>query len=242
MEKHGFIYIWYDRKRKMYYIGCHYGTKNDGYICSNNRMRDAFRRRPNDFKRKIIETNITKDNLLEAEHKWLSMISEEELGKKYYNLRKHKWGHWSTDENKGLSIKEKISIKTKEAMSRPEVREKLIPVWENAKGKKQSQETIEKRAKANTGKKRSQVTKDKIGAAHRGNKHWLGKKHNEETITKLSKENNHFYGKTHSVETINKISAAQKGSFIWNNGTINKRSFVCPGEGWNKGRVRIERV
>ena len=28
MEKTGFIYIWYDRKRKMYYIGCHLGTED----------------------------------------------------------------------------------------------------------------------------------------------------------------------------------------------------------------------
>lgn len=27
MEKYGFVYIWYDRKRKMYYIGSHYGTE-----------------------------------------------------------------------------------------------------------------------------------------------------------------------------------------------------------------------
>ena len=46
-EKYGFIYIWYDNFRKMYYIGRHWGTEDDGYICSSNRMRDAYRRRPN---------------------------------------------------------------------------------------------------------------------------------------------------------------------------------------------------
>ena len=44
MEKYGFVYIWYDKKRKMYYIGSHWGTDDDGYICSSNRMRDAYRR------------------------------------------------------------------------------------------------------------------------------------------------------------------------------------------------------
>lgn len=37
----GFVYIWYDRKRKLYYIGSHKGNINDGYICSSNRMRNA---------------------------------------------------------------------------------------------------------------------------------------------------------------------------------------------------------
>ena len=108
MEKYGFIYIWYDCKRKMYYIGSHYGTEDDGYICSSNRMRDAYRRRSHDFKRRIIKNKIDRSNLLEEEHKWLQLIPDDELGKKYYNLRKHKWGHWSTDEKTKLSIKEKI--------------------------------------------------------------------------------------------------------------------------------------
>ena len=54
MEKYGFVYIWRDRKHKMFYIGCHWGTEDDGYVCSSNRMRNAYNRRPNDFKRKII--------------------------------------------------------------------------------------------------------------------------------------------------------------------------------------------
>jgi hypothetical protein len=109
MEKEGFIYIWFDKKRKMYYIGSHYGTINDGYICSSNRMRDAYRRRPKDFKRRIIKRNIDRTVLLTEEHNWLLLIRDDELGKKYYNLRKHKWGHWSTDINKRISVGEKIS-------------------------------------------------------------------------------------------------------------------------------------
>jgi hypothetical protein len=109
LEKYGFIYLWYDKKRKMYYIGCHWGTENDGYVCSSNRMRDAFRRRPDDFKRRIIQKNIEKTYLLDEEYKWLQLITDDELGVKYYNLRKHKWGHWSTDENKKMSVGQKIS-------------------------------------------------------------------------------------------------------------------------------------
>lgn len=127
MEKYGFVYIWFDRKHKRYYIGCHWGTENDGYICSSNWMRDAYNRRPNDFKRKILTTNITDRSIMfEKEHEWFSLIKEEELGKRYYNLRKHKWGHWITDVDVKKTISEKISEKTKEAMYRPEVREKYL--------------------------------------------------------------------------------------------------------------------
>jgi len=109
-KKYGFVYIWYDRKHKRFYIGCHWGTEDDGYICSSNWMRDAYRRRPEDFKRKTImkvQTNIK--DLLTEEHKWLSLIKDEELGKKYYNLRKHHWSHWSTDENSRKTVGQKIS-------------------------------------------------------------------------------------------------------------------------------------
>lgn len=75
MKKYGFVYLWYDKKQKMYYVGCHYGTEFDGYICSSNRMRDAHRRRPQDFKRRILKTNIlTKKKTLDEEYKWVQLI------------------------------------------------------------------------------------------------------------------------------------------------------------------------
>lgn len=114
MEKYGFVYIWFDKKRKMYYIGCRWGNVNDGYICSSNRMRKAHSRRPHDFKRRILKTNICdrKQTLIEEYH-YLSMMKEDELGKKYYNLSNHHFGHWSTDEKQFLTVGEKISLSHK---------------------------------------------------------------------------------------------------------------------------------
>jgi hypothetical protein len=120
MEVYGFVYLWYDRKRKMYYVGCHWGTEGDGYICSSKRMRDAYRRRPEDFKRRIIEKTDNKLNLYEIEYKWLSMIDDTDLGKKYYNLMNHKWVHWSSDENRLLSVKEKVSQTKRKYWDSPE--------------------------------------------------------------------------------------------------------------------------
>lgn len=132
-EKYGFVYVWYDRWRKMFYVGSHWGTEDDGYICSSNRMRDAYRRRPNDFKRRVIARVDDRLELLDEEFKWLDLISEKELGKKYYNLEKRKFGHWSTDKRKLKTVGDKISsalrgkpnLKNREKVRTPEVRAKI---------------------------------------------------------------------------------------------------------------------
>ena len=58
MEKYGFVYIWFDKKHRRYYVGCHWGNEYDGYVCSSSWMNQAYRIRPQDFKRRIIKTNI----------------------------------------------------------------------------------------------------------------------------------------------------------------------------------------
>lgn len=55
-------------------------------------MRDAYRRRPEDFKRRILETIATNPNdLYDREYLWLSLIKPQELGKRYYNHRNVKY-------------------------------------------------------------------------------------------------------------------------------------------------------
>lgn len=108
MEKYGFVYIWFDKKHNRFYLGCHWGLEGDGYICSSNWMRDSYKRRPEDFKRRIISRIYTSRlELLEEEFKWLQLINEKELGKRYYNLSKKHFGHWSTDEQTAKSLSEK---------------------------------------------------------------------------------------------------------------------------------------
>jgi hypothetical protein len=109
MKKYGFVYIWFDRYRSMYYIGCHWGLENDGYLCSSNRMRDAYRRRPHDFKRRIIDRTNNREELFELEYKWLKFIKPDEMGTKYYNLKNTKGEHWSKNESASKTIAEKIS-------------------------------------------------------------------------------------------------------------------------------------
>lgn len=109
MEKYGFIYIWRDRKRKMYYIGCHWGSEGDGYICSSKRMRNAYAYRKEDFKRRVVQRVYTnRQDLLEVEHRWLSLIPDDQLGKQYYNMSKHHFGHWTADEELANVVKKKL--------------------------------------------------------------------------------------------------------------------------------------
>jgi hypothetical protein len=105
-EKYGFIYLWFDRKHKRYYIGSHWGTEDDSYICSSTWMRNAYRRRPQDFKRRIIKNAIEKYDLYKEEQRWLDFIKKEEIGKRYYNLQvKINLEHWSYKNLKPITTK-----------------------------------------------------------------------------------------------------------------------------------------
>lgn len=79
-EESGFIYIWRDKKYGRYYIGSHWGTEDDGYVCSSTWMKRAYARRPQDFKRRVIEIVENREELCAREHRWLQMIRSDELG------------------------------------------------------------------------------------------------------------------------------------------------------------------
>jgi hypothetical protein len=108
--KYGFVYIWYDRKHKRYYIGAHWGTEDDGYICSSPWMKQAYTKRPGDFKRRIlVRIHTNRQDMFNEEARWQALIKDHELkGVRYYNIKRHGDRHWSTDINKTLSVKEKL--------------------------------------------------------------------------------------------------------------------------------------
>jgi hypothetical protein len=194
MEKYGFVYIWFDRKHKRYYIGSHWGTENDGYICSSTWMRNPYKRRPQDFKRRILSKVTTnRADLLKKEYEWLSLICKEELGKKYYNFTQHLNGHWFTEEERCKTISERISVKTKEAMQRPEVREKYLTALETRDTRSSDLEVREKRRVSMMGKN---VGKDNSKAralateANRGKKFTEERKSQMREITYFKKLNN----------------------------------------------------
>jgi len=207
MEKYGFVYLWYDKKHKRYYIGCRWGKENDGYICSSTWMKQGYKHRPQDFKRRILSRiYTTRKDLLEEEHKWLSKIKNEELGDRYYNLNNHHFGHWSTDnykrnvviqkakgnknrlgDHKTIEERQKISNSLK---GRKRSLESIEKQRMKLLGKKQSPESIAKRVASNTGKKRTgqalenmKIVGKKMGQNNKG------KKYNKFNVITLSDDN-----------------------------------------------------
>lgn len=239
-EKYGFVYIWYDKKRKMFYIGCHWGTEKDGYICSSNRMRDAYRRRPNDFRRKILKSNIhDRSMLLDEEYYWLKMISDEELNKKYYNAINKRFGHWSETQDKSgdkhpmFGKKHSEESKLKMSLSR-----QGKEPWNKGKTKVYSEETL-----------------NKMGEKNKDNKYNLGKKRTSESKTKMSLskigKNTWNKGKTgiYSQETLRKMSENSKGQVAWNKGKKcpnlsgnNNGAKKLKGMSWKKCSVTGKRI
>jgi len=102
----GFVYLWFDSEKKMFYLGSHAGTIEDGYIGSGIRFIRAYNIRPQSFKRRIIEYTFGDYNeLLIREQSWLNLIKDEELHTRYYNQKK-----WAT----GGSVKGRKQPKTEE--------------------------------------------------------------------------------------------------------------------------------
>lgn len=226
VEKYGFIYIWFDKKHKRFYIGSHWGTEDDGYICSSRWMRKSFRRRPEDFKRRILTNNINdRKEVLIIENKWLKLIKNDELGVKYYNLQNKDFNHWSSDPDKLLTISEKLS-KANKGVSRNKGRklseETKQKIRESLKGRKLSEETLAKR----NGHKKSEETKQKMREAHKRenlSEETLLKMSQASSGRKLSDEHKTILiesriGSKHSDESKNKMSDALKGKIPWNKG------------------------
>lgn len=179
-ENYGFVYIWRDRKHKRYYIGSHWGTIDDGYICSSSWMLKAYKLRPEDFKRRIISYVYTnRVDLLNEEKRWLDMIRDEELATKntttesrkkirYYNFTKVMKNPWHSTPNGVSVIGEKIS-KAKKGKSVPcspekakaisEAKKKKFAEKEEALGYKFSSEHRAKMSENSKGRKHTEEWK-----------------------------------------------------------------------------------
>lgn len=147
-EKYGFIYVWYDRKHKRFYIGSHWGAENDGYICSSRVMRRAYNRRREDFKRRVVKRVFTnRVDLLREEERWLKMIDPNKTFPKntttksrfenvrYYNVYIGDQNQWWAKEESRMTVGQKISAakKGKKTGPRPESVGKAISEAKKAK-------------------------------------------------------------------------------------------------------------
>lgn len=133
-EKYGFVYLWYDRKHKRYYIGCHWGAIDDGYICSSDWMRKSYKRRPEDFRRRILKTNLSRIDMYEEEQRYLDMIRPEERKIRYYNLYTKNGNLWHKYPESVKTIGQKISF-SKTGKSVPAPPERAAKISAAKKGK-----------------------------------------------------------------------------------------------------------
>lgn len=191
-EKYGFIYVWYNRWKKKFYVGCHWGREDDGYVCSSKLMREAYKRNPEYFKRRVVQRVYVRELLLTEEHKWLSQIKDEQLGKKFYNLNKHHFGHWSTASDLGLSVREKLSKANKGRVVGPFSEDHKKKISEALKGKPLANETKQKLSDVRKGKPKSEEFKQKCRSRVMSEEtklkiknSLLGRKHSEEAKERM---------------------------------------------------------
>jgi hypothetical protein len=222
-EKYGFVYIWYDRKRKMYYIGSHWGTEDDGYICSSTRMRNAYRRRPNDFKRRILSRVYSdRHNMLCIEECWLLKVKNRT---KYYNkmffTTKGTW--WVLGKPKGPmseDTKRKISLAKKGKSN-------------HRLGKKLSNETKNKISASHTGKIQaptSEVTKKKLSDMRKGKAHT--KEHN--LNVSLGKMKSYQYLHEDIIYTTNNLKEfCEEHGLVYNNMSKLNSGKLQKYRGWS---------
>ena len=195
LSRTGFVYIWYDRKNKMFYLGSHLGSVEDGYVGSGKRFLPAYNKRPADFKRRIAENNIPEENLLEREQHWLSLIEDEELGVKYYNLKKVAAGG---DIYNNLPEREK-------ALHRARCNFKIVEI--------SKQYSIDILQSARCYRKLLQIKKQ---SKNKPGQTWMGRKHSQESREKMSvaakRRGSCRVSFQHTEESKQKISANSKSS------------------------------
>lgn len=164
MEKYGFVYIWFDKKHKRYYIGCHWGSVDDGYICSSSWMKKAYKIRPTNFKRRILKTELTRQEMYVEEQKYFDMIKPEEIKVKYYNLSLSSKKPWHQYPEHVKTIGQKISHSKKGKSVGPCSPEKAakISAAKKAKNRKFTEEHKEKLRQAKLGKKLSPEHREKV--------------------------------------------------------------------------------
>lgn len=148
-----------------YYVGCHWGTEDDGYICSSRWMMKSYKRRPQNFKRKILKTSILpRTQMYIEEQHYLDMIKPEEIKIRYYNLCLKNGNLWHQHPDSRKTIGEKISASKKGKSNGPCSSETAakISAAKKAKNRKFTEEHKAKLRAAKLGKKLSPEHRAKV--------------------------------------------------------------------------------
>lgn len=243
-EKYGFVYIWFDKKHRRFYIGSHWGTEIDGYLCSSRWMRRSYKRRPEDFKRRIIARVYTnrKDLLLE-ESRWLQLIPDAELGQRYYNLNNKAYDNaWYADPARRQSMADKIRVSVMKTLEDPEVQSKRKVNSIKRRGSQQRSDTIEKRRESMKAAMAKKFPNRKVrmkGGSEEHRQHMSEK--SKGNWDRLSDEQKKITSQKYKDAAIknNEVRIAKVIGIRWyNNGLINKRVLSPPDDSWIPGKLK----
>lgn len=162
MEKYGFVYLWFDKAYRRFYVGCHWGSIDDGYICSSPWMLKSYKKRPQDFRRKVLVTCIpSKQETFDEEYRFLQKIKPEEAKIRYYNLHLGAKAHWSASPN-AKSIAQKSGDSRRGKSMGPCSPEKAAKISSTKKGKAFTPEHKQALSVARKGMKLSASHRDAI--------------------------------------------------------------------------------
>lgn len=83
----GFTYLWRDRRDHRFYLGSHVGTFDENYISGSEVFLNEYKRRPEDFRRRILRCFEDGDweQVRQEEARLLAMLRPKKLGGRYYN-------------------------------------------------------------------------------------------------------------------------------------------------------------
>jgi len=220
----GFVYKWHDVAHDRFYIGSHYGSPDDGYICSSKEMKREYRLRPLDFKREILEAvDGSRFDVLARETEWLKEIPDSELGKRYYNKSKNAGPWWVVNPEARKIVTKKMS----EAKRGKKVPRK--PGWvrppESEETKKKRSQSMKIRWQSTdhrnnvipklSGRKHTKEARDRMSASKKGSKSWIA-------------------GKSMSAE--HKAAIGEANRIRW---ALRKQGFVMTEEYNKRNRERV---
>jgi hypothetical protein len=126
----------------------------------------AYTRRTRDFKRRILVTGLTREQMYLEEQRFFSMIKPDEIKVRYYNLRlTTPTKPWHAVEERRLTVGQKISKANKGRKAGPCSPEKAKAISDAKKGKKFSEEHKAKLSEVRTGKELSAEHKASIASS-----------------------------------------------------------------------------
>ena len=98
----GYIYLWCDMMRDMFYVGSHKGSIFDSYKSGSKWLNDSIKKRPDTFKMLVLEYYYGEDRnqLYELETKWLKFYNVES-NSAYYNFKNQAKGGMGPFKHKG---------------------------------------------------------------------------------------------------------------------------------------------